>query len=179
MAVLFAALLLAIMAFPGCAEKTASQNVSTQAPVTAPEISAKEKQDLIDRTIHYQTEGDVYHADSYEVVKLKKGDIIYGMLPGQSVFYTDEATLKAGDGSYQTMYRLLQIRPHPVYGYRTNVGKYELLEDAYMTAGVCRANRQITVDGKAENLGDGGGYQYVVFDFSNKLKLLEEITLHE
>ena len=82
--------------------------------ITAKDITDSEKQALIDRTIRYQTEGDIYHADSYTVVKLKKGDIIYGMLPGQSVFYTDQATLDSAKGSYKTMYELLQIRPHPV-----------------------------------------------------------------
>ena len=147
--------------------------------ITAKEITDSEKQAMIDRTNRYQTEGDIYHADSYTVVKLKKGDIIYGMLPGQSVFYTDQATLDSANGSYKTMYQLLQIRPHPVYGYRTKVGKYAVQADCYVTAGLCQANREISIDGKAEVLGDGGAYQYVVFDYAQKLKLVEEITLHE
>ncbi len=132
------------------------------------DITGEERQAIIAAAVSYQTEGGVYNADSYEVVKLAKGDIIYGMLPGQSVFYGDKATVDKAQGSYKTLYSLLQICPHPVYGYRTKVGKYEVLAD--MT---------ITVDGKVETLGDGGGFQYVILDYENTLKLLEETGLHE
>ena len=142
-------------------------------------ITEKEKQAITDAAISYQTEDGVYEADSYDVTKLTKGDIIYGMLPGQSVFYTDQATVNTGKGSYKTLYNLIQIRPHPVYGYRTKLGKYEVLEDMYVAAGKCLANKTITADGKTETLGDGGGFQYVIFDYESKLKLLEETDLHE
>jgi hypothetical protein len=143
------------------------------------DISVMEKQAIIDKAVSYQTEGSTYSADSYQAVKLKKGNIIYGMLPGQSVFYTDQGTVDKGQGSYKTLYSLLQIRPHPVYGYRTKLGKYEVTEDVYVAAGNCLANKKITVEGKPEDLGEGGGYQYVVFDFAAKLKMLEEADLHE
>lgn len=143
------------------------------------DITEQDRQAITAAAISYQTEGGVYNADSYEVVKLTKGDIVYGMLPGQSVFYEDQATVDMAKGSYKTLYSLLQIRPHPVYGYRTKLGKYEVVEDMYVAAGKCLANKTITVDGKTETLGDGGGFQYVIFDYESKLKLLEEIDLHE
>jgi hypothetical protein len=142
-------------------------------------ITAAEKQSIIDAAVAYQTDGNIYHADSYDVVKLPKGAIIYGMLPGQSVFYTDNATIDKGRGSYKELYTLLQVRPHPTYGYRTRLGKYEVLEDTYVASGLCLANSVIIIDGQTENLGAGGGLQYVVFDFDKKLKLLEETDLHE
>jgi hypothetical protein len=188
-AVLLCILVLAIFTLPGCSKNrpvqtiesvtTTTVTVTESVSVTVSGMTEKEKMDLIDRTIAYQTDGNVYHADNYEVVKLDKGNIIYGLLPGQSVFYTDRASLEAGQGSYKTLYRLLQIRPHPVYGYRTKAGKYEVQADIYVAAGTCRANREIIVDGKTEIMGDGGGYQYVIFDFTKNLKLLEEIELHE
>jgi hypothetical protein len=142
-------------------------------------LPESDRQAIISAAVSYQTEGNVYHADSYEVVKLKKGEIIYGLLPGQSVFYADKATVDKGNGSYKSLYALLQVRPHPVYGYRTKLGKYEAQADMYVASGICRANTTITIDGKTENLGAGGGFQYVVFDYTTKLKLLEETDLHE
>jgi hypothetical protein len=162
--IIIIALLLSIVALSGCSLQ---------------DMDATAKASLISQAVGYQTQGGVYSADSYEVVKLKKGDTIFGMLPGQSVFYTDQATLKEGQGSYKTLYSLLQIRPHPVYGYRTKLGKYQVLDDMHVAAGRCLANRTITIEGKTENLGNGGGYQYVVFDFTSKLILLEESDLHE
>ena len=161
-------LLLSILPLSGCGTTAKAQD-----------ISPNEKQAIIAQAISYQTEGGVYQADTYEVAKLNKGDIIYGMLPGQSAFYLDKATADMGKGSYKTLYALLQIRPHPVYGYRINLGKYEVLEDMYVACGSCLANKMITIDGKNENLGDGGGFQYVIFDYESKLKLLEETTLNE
>jgi hypothetical protein len=162
--ILLLALFVSFLAISGC---------------TAQDIAGKDKQALISAAVAYQTEDGIYSADSYKIVNLKKGDIIFGMLPGQSVFYTDEATIKAGKGSYKTLYSLMQVRPHPVYGYRTKLGTYEVLSDMDVPAGKCLANKTVTIDGKTEILGDGGGFQYVVFDFSDRLKLLEESNLHE
>jgi hypothetical protein len=172
--------LLSAAAAPGCTTSTSkdtgsSNNLTTNTPV----ITEQQKQDIMGKAIAYQTEGGVYKADTYQVCKLKKGDVIYGTLPGQSAFYTDQTTVEKANGSYISLYKLLQIRPHPVYGYRTKVGKYEVLQDMYLACGSALANREITVDGKTENLGDGGGYQYVILDFANSLKLLEETTLYE
>jgi CubicO group peptidase (beta-lactamase class C family) len=147
--------------------------------VTVTDLTQAEKQAIINKAISYQTEGGVYKADTYEVTKLKKGDIIYGMLPGQSVFYLDKASADFGKGSYKTLYALAQIRPHPIYGYRTKLGQYEVLEDMYVPCGMCLANNTITIDGKNEKLGEGGGFQYVIFDYESKLKLLEEKNLNE
>ena len=72
-------LLLSILALFGCNQ--------------AGGISDNDQQTIIAAAIQNQTDGGVYKPDSYEVVKLKKGDIIYGMLPGQSAFYTDQATV--------------------------------------------------------------------------------------
>jgi len=140
-------------------------SVGASACSGAQDIGADQKNTIIVQAVAYQTEWGIYKADSYEVTRLRKGDIIYGMLPGQSAFYTDKATVDAGKSSYEALYSLLQIRPHPVYGYRTKLGKYEVLEDMNVASGKITANREITVDGKTEFLGNGGGFQYVVFDF--------------
>jgi hypothetical protein len=161
-------LLISILSLLGC--HTAAKT---------PDIPVEQRQAIIAEAINYQTEGGVYQADNFTVTQLKKGDNIYGMLPGQSVFYMNKATVDKGQGSYKTLYALAQIRPHPVYGYRTKMGKYEVLEDLYAACGTCRANKTIIIDGKSEYLGEGGGFQYVVFDYDKKLKLLEETTLHE
>ncbi len=163
--ILVTVLLLSLAALTGCSQVLA--------------ISDQEQKAIIDAAVAYQTDDNIYHADTYDVTKLSKGDIIYGTLPGQSVFYTDQATVNAANCSYKTIYQLTQIRPHPTYGYRTKLGKYEVLEDMYVACGKCMANKTITIDGQNENLGEGGGFQYVVFDYKTKLKLLEETDLHE
>jgi len=169
--------LAAVTALSGCGAAANLLGLGESEPSLA--ISAAEQQTIIDAAVAYQTEGGVYQADSYIVTQLEKGFVIYGMLPGQSVFYTDKGTVEEGKGSYKALYGLMQIRPHPVYGYRTKLGKYEVLQDMYVATGKCFANETITVDGATETLGEGGGIQYVIFDYETSLKLLEEIELHE
>jgi hypothetical protein len=178
LALVFLALaLVAVTALSGCGAVAHLIGLGESEPSLA--ISAPEQQAIIDKAVAYQTEGGVYNADSYIVTQLEKGAVIYGMLPGQSVFYTDKGTVDAGKGSYKAMYSLMQIRPHPVYGYRTKLGKYEVLQDMYVATGKCFANETITVDGVTETLGEGGAIQHVIFDYETSLKLLEEIDLHE
>lgn len=141
----------------------------------APSISDSDKQSIIDQAVSLQTDGGTYQADEFSVIQLKKGDKIYGMLPGQSAFYTDKATVDSCGGSYVTMYEKLQMLPHAEYGYRTQVGTYEVLEDMWVATGKCLVNKEIG----GVTAGDGGGVQYVIPDFETKLKNVETTDLHE
>lgn len=138
-------------------------------------ISDAEKQEIIDAAVALQTSGGTYKADAYDVVLLHAGDVIYGMLPGQSAFYTDLATVESCDGSYVEMYRKLQMLPHAEYGYRTQLGAYEVKEDMWVATGICLANS--VIDGV--EAGPGGGTQYVIPDYEQVLELTETVDLHE
>lgn len=141
----------------------------------APSISDADKQAIVDEAVAIQTDGGTYKADDFSTVQLKKGDKIYGMLPGQSAFYTDKATVDSADGSYVKLYELLQMSPHPEYGYRTQIATYEVLQDMWVATGKCLANSE--VDGQAT--GAGGGAQFVVPDYEKSLKNIETVDMHE
>lgn len=133
-----------------------------------PAIGAEAAQEIADAAVAMQTDGGTYSADVFHAVQLKAGDIIYGMLPGQSSFYTDLATVEICDGSYVEMYRRLQMLPHPEFGYREQLGEYKVLEDTWVASGFCLANSEI--DGTWA--GPGGGLQYVIADYETALELV-------
>lgn len=139
-----------------------------------PDISAEQAKEITDEAAAIQTGGGTYGGDVYYVVELHKGDVIFGMLPGQSAFYTDLTTVEMCQGSYIEMYRRLQMLPHVEYGYREQLGVYEVQEDMYVASGFCLANSEIN----GTYAGPGGGLQYVVPDFEDDLKLIETRDLH-
>lgn len=141
-----------------------------------PDIGEAEENAIVSEAVDIQAgDGSSYKADTFCVVELKAGDVIYGMLPGQSAFYTDAATVEACRGSYTTMYEMLQMLPHPEFGYREQLGSYTVKEDIWAAAGYCLANS--TIDG--EFAGPGGGFQFVIPDYESVLELSETIDLHE
>ncbi len=141
----------------------------------APTLSDGQTQAIIDEAVAIQTDGDVYKADDFTTVFLKKGDTLYGMLPGQSAFYTNKATVDKANNSYTKMYELLQMVPHAEFGYRTQLGEYKVLEDMWVATGVCLANKEIG----GVTAGEGGGTQYVIPEYETKLELITTTDIAE
>lgn len=139
------------------------------------QISGIEEQEIIAAAVALQTSGGTYQADAFHVVRLAAGQTIYGMLPGQSAFYTDLATVEECGGSYVKMYEKLQMLPHPEYGYREQLGVYQVKEDMWVATGQCLANS--VIDG--QEAGEGGGTQYVIPDYEEDVELLDTVDLHE
>lgn len=141
---------------------------------SVPAVGQEQAQQIIQAAADWQTYDGTYRADIYHVVELRAGERILGMLPGQSAFYTNADTLAASGDSYVAMYALLQMLPHPEYGYREQVGVYEVREDMWVATGYCLANSVIGDQWS----GAGGGVQYVIPDFEDALDLVETIDLH-
>jgi hypothetical protein len=99
--------------------------------------------------------------DNWKAAKLKKGDIIYGGLPGPSQFYFTKASLDKAGGSKENMWKSVQVKPHAEAGYRDEVQAYEVLEDVDVATSVVKAN---------PHLGPGGATQFFVENFKSVLK---------
>jgi hypothetical protein len=99
------------------------------------------------------------------------------MMPGQSSWYTDQDSVIESRFSYIAIYEGLQIAPHPVYGYRTQLSTYRVVEDINIATGKCLANRFINTDKGIVYLGEGGYTQYIIPDFKEKLERIETISL--
>lgn len=93
---------------------------------------------------------------------------MYGGIPGQSAYYTTEQAVADAGLSRESLFQSLQVRPNPEFGYRPQMGGYEVTSDITVPSGIVRANR---------TLGPGGATQYFIRDYSNKLRLIDKINL--
>lgn len=116
----------------------------------------------------WQGSGDYPGIDKYRDITIKKGKIIYGGAPGQGNFYTTESALKRADYNAQKYFDGVQVRPHPVYGYRPGVTVYRVKEDVPSAFGITRANPQH---------GAGGLPQIVIEHYEDVLEPLYSIPL--
>jgi len=109
-----------------------------------------------------------YAADEWGMTKLSAGDRVFGGIPGQSAYYTDASTLAASGGSRTSLFQSLQVKPHPEFGYRPTMGEYEVLSDMRVPSGTVRANPA---------MGEGGGRQFFIEGYKDKLRLIREHPL--
>ena len=119
------------------------------------------KDDIISKASQWQGKGDYPGVDNWQLGTLKKGDIIYGGVPGQTEFYLSQSTLDAAEGSMSSLWRSAQVKPHDVFGYRPQVQGYEVLKDTDVATSVVNAN---------PHLGEGGAIQYFVDDYQSVLR---------
>lgn len=166
-------IIISAMLFSGCESSGSSSKF-----IGEPDISLEEQRQIIAEAMAMQT-GSGYNADEYHVIKLKKDAMIYGMMPGQSSWYTDRDSVIESRFSYIAMYEGLQIAPHPVYGYRTQLSTYRVVEDINVAEGKCLANRFVDTDMGPVYLGEGGYTQYIIPDFTEKLERVETISLYK
>ncbi|MFB1117958.1 VENN motif pre-toxin domain-containing protein [Dickeya dadantii] len=109
-----------------------------------------------------------YAADEWGTVTLPAGSKVYGGIPGQSSYYTSWDTLLNAGFSRESIFKSLQVLPHPEFGYRPQMGIYEVVNDITIPSGQVMANPL---------LGPGGGTQYFIKDYGNQLKLIDKIDL--
>lgn len=110
-----------------------------------------------------------YSADNWTMSGLRRGDTVFGGLPGQSSYYTTASTLEASAGSRASLFQSLQVKAHPEFGYRPKVGEHRVLRDMPVPYGNALAN---------PGLGVGGGQQYFIRDYTHHLQLIREVPLN-
>ena len=123
----------------------------------------------------WQGSGDYPGVDEYTDKVLKKGEIIYGGVPGQSEYYTTSMAISKAEGSSSSLFQGLQVKPsapqynHKITGpYRPGVTAYEVIRDSPAAYGVSKANPQF---------GKGGFEQLFIPNFETVLKPIYSIPL--
>lgn len=86
----------------------------------------------------------------------------------RAICLTDASTLAASGGSRTSLFQSLQVKPHPEFGYRPTMGEYEVLSDMRVPSGTVRANPA---------MGEGGGRQFFIENYKDKLRLIREHPL--
>lgn len=114
-----------------------------------------------------------YAADEYRVTVLKKGSKVYGLLKGQSAWYTTKEMVEKSGYDQLTINHGLQIPPDPVRGYRTHVAEYLVKEDIVVPVGQALNNTYYN----GAFLGNGGYTQYYISQFASVLKYVSMTPL--
>lgn len=116
---------------------------------------------VVEKASRWQGKGDYPGVDDWKAGKLKKGDVIYGGVPGQSEFYLSKTSIDAAGGLKEKLWRSAQVKKHEVFGYRDKVQAYEVLEDTDVAISIVKAN---------PHLGERGATQIYVDDYKSVLK---------
>ena len=129
--------------------------------------------DIINKAKTDQTSGG-YNADSFDVTLLKKGTKVYGLrgdsgTPGQTAWYTTKEMVEKSGYNAVTLNEGLQVYKSSQYGYRKNIGTYELSRDIVVPTGKALNNVEY---------GAGGYTQFYIEDYSSVLKFISESPLN-
>lgn len=108
--------------------------------------------------------------DDWATATIPEGSELYGGLPGQSEYYSIKQTLIDADTLKVPYWESLQVRAHPTFGYRPDVGVFNLNKTITVAIARTLANTQY---------GDGGAWQIYVEDYETDLTALDTITLKE
>ncbi|WP_241009140.1 hypothetical protein, partial [Aggregatibacter actinomycetemcomitans] len=116
----------------------------------------------------WQGQGKYPGVDNWTNTTIPKGTKLIGGLPGQSQYYTTESGFQASGGNKVQLWEGLQVEAHPQFGYRGQVGIYEVTTPTNAASAPTLANPQY---------GPGGLPQVFVPEFKTNLKLIEVIDL--
>ena len=128
---------------------------------------------IINKAKAAQTKGG-YNSDAFELTVLKKGTKVYGLRGtepniGQSAWYTTKEMVEKSGYDTVTLNQGLQVYKDTNYGYRSNIGVYELKEDLLAPMGKALNNTAY---------GAGGYTQFYIEDFSSVLKYISQTPLN-
>lgn len=118
------------------------------------------------RTQYYPP--DYPGVDDWFAAEISGQLVILGGLPGQSAFYSILKTYNQSGGYRNLYWEMLQVKPHPVFGYRNFLGVYETNYTMHVALSKCLANPQ---------WGEGNQWQLYIADYHNGLNKFAEITL--
>lgn len=123
---------------------------------------------LLNTVKGWQGSGDYPGVDEWATATIPAGIDLYGGLPGQSEYYTIDQTLIDADTMKVPYWESLQVKAHPTFGYRPDVGIFDL--NATTTVAIARtlANPQY---------GAGGAWQIYVENYTTDLTPLDTIAL--
>jgi len=109
-----------------------------------------------------------YNVDQWTMTTLRKGDVVYGGLPGQSNYYTTADSVLASGGNKDILGQSLQVKPHAKLGYRPDIAEYALIKDMRVPTSIISANPR---------LGVGNSTQFFINKNHNMLRVNNEYSL--
>lgn len=123
---------------------------------------------LLNTVEGWQGSGDYPGVDDWAIATIPAGVDLYGGLPGQSEYYTIDQTLIDADTMQVAYWESLQVKAHPTFGYRPDVGIFDLNQTTTVAIARTLANPQY---------GNGGAWQIYVENYDTDLTILDTIPL--
>lgn len=115
-----------------------------------------------------QGSGEYPGVDDWFAVEIDFGNVVLGGLPGQSAFYSILETYYLSGGNKEAYWKMLQVKPHPMFGYRKFLGCFQINQKIHAAISKTLANPQY---------GVGGGWQLYINNYTTTLTQFAEITL--
>ena len=110
----------------------------------------------------WQGKDDYPGIDDYVDVNMHKGDILYRVEPNGTEYFTTLDAIEDSGRNATTLFEGLQVKPHPIYGFRGQVSGYKFTKTVTVGYGQALANPQF---------GTGGLEQFYV---PNVQKLIDK-----
>ena len=110
----------------------------------------------------WQGKDDYPGIDDYVDVNMHKGDILYRGEPNGTEYFTTLDAIEDSGRNATTLFEGLQVKPHPIYGFRGQVSGYKFTKTVTVGYGQALANPQF---------GTGGLEQFYV---PNVQKLIDK-----
>ena len=110
----------------------------------------------------WQGKDDYPGIDDYVDVNMHKGDILYRGEPNGTEYFTTLDAIEDSGRNATTLFEGLQVKPHPIYGFRGQVSGYKFTKTVTVEYGQALANPQF---------GTGGLEQFYV---PNVQKLIDK-----
>lgn len=163
---------LIILPLASCKDDTAQTNPVIEAFKADTGIDAIWVSDtsLLNTVKGWQGVGDYPGVDEWAIATIPAGLDLYGGLPGQSEYYTISQTLIDSDTLKAPYWESLQVKAHPTFGYRPNVGIFDLNTTTTVAIARTLANPQY---------GTGGAWQIYVENYTTDLTVLDTVSLKE
>ena len=125
---------------------------------------------LLNLVKSWQGSGDYPGVDNWATATIPAGLDLYGGLPGQSEYYSIDQTITDTDTMQVAYWESLQVKAHPEFGYRPNVGIFDLKQKSTVAIAKTLANPQF---------GSGGAWQIYLEDYKTSLTALDTIILKQ
>jgi filamentous hemagglutinin len=118
----------------------------------------------------WQGSGDYPGVDEWATATIPAGLNLYGGLPGQSEYYTIAQTLIDADTMETAYWESLQVKAHPTFGYRPDVGIFDLNTTTTVAISRTLANPQY---------GKGEAWQVYMENYKTGLTALNTVSLQK
>ena len=112
---------------------------------------AKDGKSAVELAKASQGTGRYPGVDNWQPKTFRKGEIIYRGEPNGTDFFTTQESIEAAHANKKLLFEGLQVEPHPILGYRTEMQGYQFNVNIDGAESICLANPDYGLGGLTQN----------------------------